>query len=125
MGRNAASASIVDPDPLAPDQPVLGRPGRHPVANGTVHRHRQPGARPARPRMVGHPPARRRAQKFPRRQAVRAAPFEATLGADALEIADPAAATGVPGARRRTPPTAPRRGRRQQRLQPIVERMAR
>ena len=57
------------------DPAIRGRPGRHPVANGTVHLHRQPGARPAQPRVVGHPlappEAQERAEERPARSPTR------------------------------------------------------
>ena len=116
----------VDADPVALDQAVLGQPLQHPGEDRLVHLQRQPRAGLAQPGMVGHPLGRAQAQELAQRQAVGAAPLQAALAVDPLEVADqmhpevaarrqrrPAPLAGVVGralAARRSRRTRPRPG---------------
>jgi len=66
-----------------------------------MHLERQPRAAPAQPRMVGHSLAQLEPEELPQRQAVGAAPLEAALAVDTLEVADQMHAEIAPRRQRR------------------------
>ena len=77
----------VDPDPVALDQPVLGQAPQHPGEDRLVHLERQPRAGLAQPRVVGDRLGGAEPQELAQGQAVGAAPLEAALAVDPLEVA--------------------------------------
>ncbi len=91
----------VDADALALDQSALGELLQHPGEHPLMHLERQPGAAPAQPGMVGHPIAQPEPEEVAQRQAVGAAPLQAALAVDALEVADQMHAEIAPGRQRR------------------------
>jgi hypothetical protein len=123
----------VDADPLALDQAVLGQPPQHPGEDRLVRLQRQPRAGLAQPRVVGHRLGGAEPQELAQRQAVRAAPLQAALAVDPLEVADQVHAEVAPGRDRWPAPPAGVVGRTltlgeaveagldQDRLQPVVE----
>ena len=123
----------VDADALALDQAVLGQPLQHPGEDGLVHLQRQAAAGLAQPGVVRHRLGRAEAQELAQRQAVRAAPLQAALAVDPLEVADQVHAEVAPRRQRRPAPPArvvgraPRLGEAvepgldQHRLQAVVE----
>ena len=78
----------VDTDPFAFDQATLGQLLQHPGEHSLMHLERQPPAGPTQPRVVGGALVKLEAEKLPERQAVGAAPLQATFAGDALEIPD-------------------------------------
>ena len=123
----------VDADPVALDQPVLGQALEHPGEDRLVHLERQPRAGLAQPGVVGHRLGGAQAQELAERQAVGAAPLQAALAVDALEVADQVHPEVAARRQRRPAPLAGVVGRAlplgeavepgldQDRLQPVVE----
>ena len=69
-------------------QAALGKARQDPGEHLLVDLERQARAAPAEPGMVGHPVAHPEPEEVPQRQAVGAAPLQAALTVDALEVAD-------------------------------------
>jgi hypothetical protein len=77
----------VHPDAFALHEAARGQLRHHPGEHLLVRLERQAGAASAQPGMVGHPIAQPEPEKIPQRQAVGAAPLQAALAVDALEVA--------------------------------------
>ena len=127
----------VDPDAFALDQTGRGEPPDDPVEYPPVGLERQPRPRLRKRRVVGHRLRQPEPEEAPERQRIGAAPSDPALGIDALEVADQQHPE-VPSRRHRRPPhdrrverrahildEAVEARRRQNRVQPIVERVPR